>query len=199
MQYEKMKDSICLKLIGHKFNQELLKNTPFIACYDLALVCTYFYTDPIKNVTATLLLKNEQLTQWHITKRELFETAAKNTPRIMHAHISHISEILRDMKKTEEGLFPLGKLYVLTNQFRHYGAVCMTFPDILKKFADEKKTNLVLIPSSIHEILILPDNGSIPVGLNETIVQINDLFVKPEDRLSDHYYYYDRDKGLIQY
>ena len=60
-------------------------------------------------------------------------------------------------------------------------------------------TNYYVLPSSIHELLILPDNGSMQLSELEAMVrEVNATQVAPEDRLSDKVQYYDRETKLLQ-
>ena len=52
--------------------------------------------------------------------------------------------------------------------------------------------NFFILPSSIHEILILPDDGSYESGsLKAMVMNMNRTRVRPEERLSEHVYYFD--------
>lgn len=197
--FEQIKDKICLKLVSQKENKRLLQEIPFISYYDLALVCIYFHPDAAPDVTATFLIQKQHLTLWNIDAHTLFEHAVCNSPRMMHPVIRPIYKVLKELASLPDGCPQFRNFYVLTNEYRYLGAVCMTFPDVLAQFAKKMQSNLFLIPASIHEILIFPDNGRVPEDLNDIIISINIKSVKPQDRLSDHFYYYDRSKNLIRY
>lgn len=197
--FEQIKDHICLKLVSRKNNEQLLQDTPFISYYDLALVCIYFHTDSKSNVTSNILIKKKHLALWDITQKTLFEHAIRNSPHLMHPTIRPMHEMLQELAVLHGEYFPFKNIYVLTNEYRYFGAVCMTFPDVLAQFAEKMQSNLILVPASIHEIIILPDHGSVPENLNDLINSINSESVEVQDRLADHYYYYDRSKKLIQY
>ena len=53
---------------------------------------------------------------------------------------------------------PVPTLYVLTNDAAHNGAACVLYPDKLKDLADEFGSDLLILPSSIHEVLIIADS-----------------------------------------
>ena len=84
-------------------------------------------------------------------------------------------------------------LYILTNQTSVFGASGILKTDLIAEFAKEIGKNLYIIPSSVHELLFLPDDGQIDVeDLKQIIKDVNDTLVRPQDILSDHAYYYNR-------
>lgn len=92
-------------------------------------------------------------------------------------------------KEEDEGM------YVLTNCQRMYGAAAMLYPGELEKFAEQKKCSFFILPSSVHEVILLPDRGEKDRKfLQEMVQEINESFVEKEEVLSDSVYYYDRDK-----
>ena len=90
-------------------------------------------------------------------------------------------------------------LYILSNQNGLSGAACMLYTDILKDFADRMKANLVVLPSSIHEVLLLPDRGDQNYEeLCLTVASINRTEVDPEERLSNNVYLFSRSTGRLR-
>lgn len=87
-------------------------------------------------------------------------------------------------------------LYVITNAKRTLGAICICYPSEMERLAMRIGTGFFILPSSIHECLILPDNGQYnQAELDRMIRQINRDQLAPEEILSDHSYYYSIDKG----
>ena len=69
----------------------------------------------------------------------------------------------------------------------------MLYPNILKNFAEQLDRDLVILPSSIHEVLLLPYDESILFReLSDMVSNINQNEVAVEDRLSNHVYFYSR-------
>ncbi|WP_432631257.1 DUF5688 family protein [Brotaphodocola sp.] len=89
-------------------------------------------------------------------------------------------------------------IYILTNSSGLYGAGCMLYPTVLEDLSDRLNQDLLILPSSIHEVLVLP--ADTPIGLRELqvmITTINQTEVLPEDRLSNQIYFYRREDGMI--
>ena len=92
-------------------------------------------------------------------------------------------------------MFEEDYLWVGTNTASLRGASVMAFTDILDEFANEKNMDLLIIPSSVHEIIIgrYEDN----MDINEMIRWTNNELVEKKDRLADHAYRYSRKSKLL--
>lgn len=128
LNYERVKDRLMLKLIGYEKNSELLKDIPYQRVLDLALVCVLLVSqDDTEN--ATILIHNNHLDSWNITKEELFQDAGISAPKISPAKIQTMQSILSEMYGEE---IPLGDdaydsdeqmpMYVISNQQKFLGA-----------------------------------------------------------------------------
>lgn len=172
--YENMKDKIAYKLVNAEKNREMLKNTPHEEFLDLAMICYLILDDPDLG-TASVNIGREHLRHWGITERELFEQAKKNTP-ILLPHIR--------MELTEV-------MFVHTNDVNQYGAAVLAYPDTLKQEFECLGENFYIIPSSIHEVIIVPESfGMNRIDMEVMLRTINVGEVREEEVLSDHVYYY---------
>ncbi len=92
-------------------------------------------------------------------------------------------------------------MYILTNRERAFGAVCLLYDEVLQKFADELDDDFYVLPSSIHEVILLPCKKSpSPDSLQNMVREINETDVAPDEVLSDHIYVYraaGRHLGLV--
>lgn len=203
--YNKVKYHIIYKLIHFEQNQELLKDVPHFRFLDLAIVfCCFIPNTP--NGNATILIHNHHLSFWDITAEALYELAKKNTPILLPYELKSMEEVLKSMCSgmaemlydSTENSEELPQMYVLTNNLKLYGASCMLYPEVLADFAKSKDSDLYIIPSSIHEILLIPkEKHSNLSDLNTIIQDVNTSQVLKEEVLSDHAYYFDRTTGLV--
>ncbi len=107
-----------------------------------------------------------------------------------HMGEDYSEEALEQLLEEENDPSPL---YVLSNQTGIYGACCILYQDLLKNFADSFERDLIVLPSSIHEVLLTPDEQGLSYDyLNAMVVQINHSEVPVEDQLSNHIYLYTR-------
>lgn len=200
MHFDSVRDRIAYRLVHAENNKTLLTTVPHIAYLDLAIV---FFVIVAENAEGqmTSLIRSEHLKLWGITEETLIRLATENTPRLLPSQISPIERTLEkldtfDLLPSEE--LPSVHLQVLTNTIGINGAACLLYPDVLKNFADRVEDDLIIIPSSIHEVLLAPRRKSLPYeDLNTMIRFINQTEVPPEDRLSDHIYCYSRSAGCL--
>ena len=104
------------------------------------------------------------------------------------------SEDCDDMAEFESSI----SMYVLSNKSRVEGAACILYPELIKDFSNVIGSSLYIIPSSIHEVLLLPsDNLDECDAIKGMIKEINDSQVKIEEVLSYSLYFYDKQKRKI--
>jgi len=206
LNFNNLRDKVAFKLIQREKNQELLKDVPYIEFLDLAVVF-YLILDEHKGGQMTALIHNSHMEPWRVEKGELYRLAMKNTPILLPPEIKTMKEIMCDILKgrleelkMEEMVddfldFDSQKphLYVLSNKKQINGAGCLLYEDCLKKFAEEQNADVLILPSSVHEVILLLDKGDMDYAeLQEMVSQINRNEVPEEDVLSDEVYKYSR-------
>ena len=156
---------------------------------------------------ATILIHNQHLDYWGVSQDELYDIAMANTPELLPYKFEDMMQIMMIMAR--EGNVPFSwynkrqPMYILTNQYKINGAGCILYPELLKTFADMMGSDLCIIPSSIHETLLVPlmPNGKCHEmdwdEVVETVKEVNDTQLLPEEILSDHIYKYTRATGKI--
>ena len=131
-----------------------------------------------------------------VTEDELYTIAMKNTKEYYAPDIKSMTETLNDMMKESQDIVEdiPETLFILSNETRQFGAICMLYPEVLKKFCVEKMIDGVfVISSSIHEVLLMiADKNKADVGyIRRMIKEVNYENVSEVERLSDSPYYYD--------
>ena len=89
-------------------------------------------------------------------------------------------------------------IYVVTNQRGTFGATMILFPDILKVISEFYGDDLYILPSSIHEILVLPKCSDNVEKLKITVREVNELCVEQKELLSNQVYLYQRNSGKVE-
>ena len=128
----------------------------------------------------------------HFTDEEL-ATACQNTVR--DARIAEIQSAIfgGHLVTVDEWEPAVGEecMYVLTNLTSCNGAGAMFCDALLEKIQTKLDCDFYLLPSSIHEVIIVPDEGGFDRSeLDEMVKTINATEVNPDDRLADHVFYY---------
>lgn len=195
--YETVKDRICFRLIGRKGNEEQIEKIPHRDFLDMAICFYYAYHDE-EIGDGSILIHNSYVEMWETCTEELFRLAQENTPRIFPWRYSEMeligNELIQNELIGEDDKMVTGSetsMKVLSNLKRTYGAACILYPGVLEKISG-KGGKLYIIPSSIHETIILPYDEVYSVEeLKKMIHEVNSLNLPPEEVLSDSLYYYD--------
>lgn len=199
LNYETVKSRIIFKLINTEKNRELLKDVPYIPFHDLSIVFQCLVSEE-RFGNASILIHNVHLQLWKVNARELYERALENTPLLQGYELADMNSVLEEMKALggidDEGIEDMHQevpMYVLSNKSRVNGASCILYKDILKDFAMVVDKDLYVLPSSIHEVILLPSDGTQESEqLKEMVREINQSQVEEEEVLSDSVYYYRR-------
>lgn len=199
--FEKVKERIAFKLVNYEKNEDLLKTVPHIRFLDLAIVFYYLMEDSTMKC-ATILIHNDHAKSWGKDADELWEIAKENTPKLLNCEIKDIVEVLKDMlgqsgddfsENDVLGIENSGGMFVLSNKSKVNGAACILYRDVLDEFADEQKADLYILPSSVHEVIILPaKNCDDSPKLKQMVEEVNDTQLEEQEILSDNVYYYSR-------
>lgn len=205
-RFELFQPKIMFKLIHADSNEELLHTIPHIRYLDLAIVF-YLYLDHSEDGQLTAMISNEHMKLWNVTAKELWNFALVNTPLAFPAEIRSMAELMKEIARDQMGdAFDeelidtllmdeneVSPLYVLSNRNGLNGAACLLYQNILKDFADSIDSDLIILPSSIHEVLITPNAAKTSYEeLSRMVTAINRNDVAPEDRLSNQVYLYTR-------
>ena len=85
-------------------------------------------------------------------------------------------------------------MIVITNTLGVNGADVILYPDMLPSLANEYNTDFYVIPSSIHEVILVSAEDDSKLEEYRFLVRdVNEQFVDPEEILSDQVYYYQHD------
>lgn len=199
MDWEFVKDKIYPILLLAEDNRELLQKLVSIPFLDLSI--SYIIRGSKRECVK---IKQAMLDSYGIDKQELHEKAMENMERDGY-RFQDMEDLLNDMLREsglgENGLqveeFEHGKMYVLTNNVKLYGAAGILDKKLVREFTDGR--NFFILPSSIHETIFVPaDEGHDRKELDQMIAEINGATVAEEERLSDHCYYYDAGEDEIR-
>lgn len=199
--WEQAREKVYPILLSAEKNRQLLEELPFRPMLDLAIVYLIRLELEKEGERGAAKVTNNLLELWEITEEELYEKAMENLvaePPLYEDLEELLGLILQPEGEPAADRLGLGKLHVLTNQERWYGASMMLNGPYLKEIAEGR--NLFILPSSIHETLLLVDDGSCKgEDLNEMVRAVNRESVAEEERLQEHVYYYEYEKGEIRF
>lgn len=200
--YARVKSRIIFKLVNYARNRELLERVPHYRFLDLAIVFNCLLESGSSG-TATILIHHQHLDYWHITKDDLYALAKINTPALLTSELHSMTEIIADLFPNDASALlseaaEASFLYVLTNQHKLNGSVCILYRHLLKDIADRMKSDLYILPSSVHEVLLIPaSNRTAASDLTDMVRDVNTTQLAQEEILSDHVYYFSRTANRI--
>lgn len=194
--YNEVKDRIVYRLISRMANKELLEEIPYQEYLDLAVVF-YVLVDVNDYGTASMLIRKEHLEIWGISEEDLYIEASRNTPGILGEEFQDMETIIGEItgiwQETTQS-----RIYVLTNRIRSNGAAVILNEGCMNRIGEILGQNYYVLPSSIHEMIIVPENtGPDQQELSAMVKEINETQVEQEEILSDCAYYYDRKRHKL--
>ncbi|MCI6859541.1 MAG: DUF5688 family protein [Eubacterium sp.] len=187
-----VKDRIIYRLVNYEKNREILEECPHLRLYDLALTFRWVaHTDAVGISTA--LVTNKEMKAWDVCMNQLLLAAGENTKRLFPPMILSMDDMLREAGiPVIEGVNQT-PMYIMTNRQEVNGASVLLYEGCLRTFAGKKKSDFYILPSSIHELILVPaDSIDSPEGLFDMVRDANRTVVTMGDVLSDSVYYYER-------
>lgn len=192
-----VKDRLIFQIVNTERNLELLKKIPSIRFHDLSIIFKICFESSSLR-TATTTVTSRMVDSWGVDIDTIYEAAMKNTPAIQKSVLYSMEEILKELIHGAIEIPYCGSgLFVLTNKWKNCGCSCILYPYLLEDFSARMGKDIFILPSSRHEVLLLPDNGTDSRKLKEMVMEVNKTQVPREDFLSDNVYYYSRETKQI--
>lgn len=220
-EFDSVKEKIIYRLVNYEKNRQLLSNAPHICFLDLAITF-HIVVNTDKKQMATIRITNDLSEQWGTNTTELFSLAQKNTPKKMPVCIRSMDEVIYDILKREREQLaceqgydweddlvqiiddmerePRTAIYVLTNNIGVNGATTLLYENVMDQFANEIQSDFYILPSSIHELILVPFQSEMGKESLENIVsEVNQTQVAYNEILSDRVYLYQRATNTLTY
>ena len=204
LNYEEMKNKLSIEVISAEANKELLLNIPHDRIEDLAAVYRFVLKSESTG-KASILVSNEMMQKMGITHEQLKNDALYNAPIIRPAVIKGMNEVIKELMGKEAYELANGtgnveeSVYVATVPDKDSGAGVLSYQNFMDQAAERVGGDFFILPSSIHEILIVKDDGEMKAELLRNMVQqINRTELMPEDKLSDNVYHYDSKEHIFE-
>ena len=203
--FSKVQNRICYKVINAEKNKVLLADTPHVLLEDLAVIFYILVSNDAEG-TGTITIKNDMLEYWDVNTDTLYELALANTQRLFRGTVQSMANVMMDIlskQMDEESAMEFFDMmvdaddvipmYVCTNTMKLNGAGVILYNGLLQKFADRVGSDVFILPSSIHETLLIPVNEDMDVEyLRDMVRTVNRTEVAPDEMLSDNVYRYNR-------
>lgn len=193
--YSKVRGRIIRRVVCTEKNSHLLESVPHREFLDLSLIY-YYFTECREYGSAAVLIKNDLMRMWHVTPEELDAQSVLNMKELLPWEFISMKQLIEGFTEAEDDDFV--PLYVLSNVRRCFGAAWMADQEVLRSIADIIRKDYYILPSSVHECLILPAHADADAqSLRDMVYEINRSQVEPEEVLSDNVYYYSIKDGAL--
>lgn len=190
--YETVCGRLGIKLVGTERNLEMLRDIPHIEFEDMSAVFFYLLEDPSFG-NGMIIVRNTDMERWQKTPGELKEQALRNCASMLPPVFRSLADVLEVLRPADEG-----NLYLLTNESALYGAAVLLYPGILQEISEYLGGSYFVLPSSVHEVILLPDHGEEAGDLLQIVTEINHTQVAEEEILTDAVYKYEPGDTFIR-
>ncbi len=203
-EWGNIKERLALRIVSKERNQEELYNLVYEEICDLvaiATICVERNGEGVKSIRITQDLARK----WNVSNEEILEAAKENTSKLFSPKIQDLYEFVQDMvdiskEELSQGQKNFPDLQILTNDLCINGATVILYDSFMKDVYERLGGKFIILPSSIHEVLVVPleDSMYIPY-LQEVVESINQRFVAEDEILSDNVYMYDGEKIVLAF
>ena len=216
LDFNSISQQITYRLINLEMNRERLKDLPHQVIEDMAKIYYLVVKSDLEGISS-VAITNYLVGKWNVNIDCIDKIAYENTPFLFPETIKGMNEIIKDIISTNVGDLMSNhtscgddqevyerlldallnepdreEMYVLSNRSGINGASSLLYPGVLHNFAKEQNANIYILPSSIHEVILIPANRKYSrVDLREMVIDVNNTQVAVDEVLSNEIYYFD--------
>ena len=230
LSFPNFKEKIFYRLVNYKENQKMLETAPYVPFLDLAItfyclvekseetIGTLHITNDLlkewkveKEELFKLAMKNTPILfpveistideiVGDLLKKDIenlisyYEYSGLEGTTLEEAK-EYFGIVLENLRKNREV-----PIYVMTNTSGINGAATLLYENVLEQFSCQCQSDFYILPSSIHEILLIPYNEKFEKKeLKNMVNEVNQTQVPKEDILSDEVYLYCREGNYLEW
>lgn len=199
-----VKDNVMAKVVSLKDNPYLTDKL-YTADEDLGIAYIYYIdVDAGECGSGSCVLSEEIYSDLDFNKKELHELAMKHTEEKENAILLGMQDVIARMMGADFGETNLlkdknknvedEKMFILTNESKTNGAITILYKDVIRDVADRLNKDIFIIPSSIHEVIIVPkkDESDDRDRLTGMLREVNGASVPDNEVLSNDLFEYTR-------
>ncbi len=203
--YGQVKEKLSIEVVSAERNADLLMTVPYEKIEDMAVVYRIVLDDVFDEGTASVLVTNHLLERYGITKETLRKDALEIAPVLRPAVIRGMGETLAEMMADDGVDFMTVPdeadeiIFVASVPNKMHGSGILAYQNFMDEAAKRLGGDFYILPSSIHELLLVKDNGNFTVeALSSMVHEVNATQVLPEDLLTDSVYHYDSEDKIFE-
>lgn len=188
MDYDKVKDRLVIRMMSKELNKKFLKNkVTFPACGGLCSVIGIMEKKDKENSFTSVGVTFQMIERWGISQWQLYKEAwqcmKKRQYRFFDMNQFALNMLLNKDSSCDYDIFynpervevPLAQMYILTYEDKQYGASALADGDALRKIRDILKQDYYILPSSVHEVLVVPAELYYNQPASKTIELLEDM------------------------
>ena len=178
------------ELVNTERNLHFLKDIPSVPVFGGVYSVIFKYQVNVNGVNGSINITDDIASTKGLTTDELYKLALTNKGEQYTPKLESIGSVLSGMLgmdfPVEDGL---PGIYVLTNETTFKGAFVILRPETQELLKNSFDGDLIVIPSSIHELLLIPSPDNFDVSaINSMIQEVNRTVVSPQEILGDEYF-----------
>lgn len=144
--------------------------------------------ETINGERGSVKVRKEHIDKWGVSEKEVIDAALKNSAE--EVQIRDMFGMIREMAGIESPQLADSEMpLVVTNKSTMYGASAIL--GLISTFKEKYKNGFFVLPSSIHEVLVIPNNGDSSIEMfNAMVHDVNTTTVLPEEVLADNAFFF---------
>ena len=206
---DNVQHNILYAVVNTEANREFLENAPHRQLQDLSVVYRIRLGNDEYGKEISMKINNDIMNQMELTEQNLFDLASENTNRIYPAKAVSMEEQIREILQrqgmdnetidvlVDARMLRESPLWVVKNDAPVGGAAIIANTDVFDELSQKIGDDLYIIPSSVHEVLVMPAGQNDALKLADMVLDINRTETLLADRLSNQIYKYDKENKEI--
>lgn len=195
---EHVLENVVFFVTNEERNSSKKEELPHRDFLDLTAFYRVMINDEENGMAMSYLVKNQHIESIGISEQELYEAAMKNADKEEYSAKS-LHEMYAEMLGIPVEAIPLNPIpmYVISNKNGMYGASVLMHTKYIREVADRIGSDLLILPSSIHEVIAVPVGLESIEQLKWMVREVNTSDVSEQEILGDGVYSYSRSEDLL--
>lgn len=200
LNFRDFRDTVTMQLLNTDRCEGYLKGKVCREVEDLSIIYRFNFDMGKGNHYSTVVSKH-MLELMQLTEEELHQfamiRAPFNKPYVIKPLAAMIEELTGEAVTMQTQMD--SPMMILSNEDMHFGASVIFYPDVLNECSNAMNGDYYIIPSSIHECLLYPDNGDLTLKeLKSMVEDVNNTILDPRELLSYNVYHYDHKEKIFE-
>lgn len=187
-------DNVILQLISIKGNEDYIKDLPHRRFLDMAVIYRRIISMDEHGIMS-FVIDNYLADHANITEDQLYNKAYTNTQRMFPPLYCDMRSLLENMScesfavDEDDDDDPL--ILVITNEHKYLAATAMLYPEFFEEISRDLDSDLVILPSSVHDLIVMPFIDGIDRDVLSSMVEdVNSNHMSKAEVLSYNVYGY---------